>query len=132
MDMKDTMMPLARWLTRPEFKERYIAERSLCSCFFTEDRCSYLPVYRMARRLAVQTRHGDVNEGSGHRRMIQAEHYFVCIFNKCWHGCISREPRNLLDSDVHHAARRILLKPAQTWEMLPWKTMTTSCDGCEN
>lgn len=23
MDMKDTMMPLAKWLTRKEFKERY-------------------------------------------------------------------------------------------------------------
>ncbi|KAF6810252.1 hypothetical protein CSOJ01_06443 [Colletotrichum sojae] len=27
MDMKDTMMPLARWLTRKEFKERYTAEK---------------------------------------------------------------------------------------------------------
>ena len=23
MDMKDTMLPLAKWLTRPEFKARY-------------------------------------------------------------------------------------------------------------
>nr|XP_036580838.1 uncharacterized protein CTRU02_09231 [Colletotrichum truncatum]KAF6788910.1 hypothetical protein CTRU02_09231 [Colletotrichum truncatum] len=27
MDMKDTMMPLARWLTRKEFKERYTEEK---------------------------------------------------------------------------------------------------------
>lgn len=35
MDMKDTMMPLAKWLTRPEFKERYGAdEKPLQLLFF--------------------------------------------------------------------------------------------------
>ncbi|KAI1772717.1 U3-containing 90S pre-ribosomal complex subunit-domain containing protein [Hypoxylon cercidicola] len=35
MDMKDTMLPLARWLARPEFKERYIdAEKPLQLLFF--------------------------------------------------------------------------------------------------
>lgn len=27
MDMKETMLPLARWLTRKEFKERYADEK---------------------------------------------------------------------------------------------------------
>lgn len=35
MDMKDTMMPLARWLTRKEFKERYaVEEKPLDLLFF--------------------------------------------------------------------------------------------------
>ncbi|KAI1427159.1 U3-containing 90S pre-ribosomal complex subunit-domain containing protein [Xylaria sp. FL1777] len=35
MDMKETMMPLARWLCRPEFKERYIdPERPLQLLFY--------------------------------------------------------------------------------------------------
>ncbi|KKY34959.1 hypothetical protein UCDDA912_g05049 [Diaporthe ampelina] len=34
MDMKDTMMPLARWLTRKEFKERYAAEEKPLDLLF--------------------------------------------------------------------------------------------------
>lgn len=34
MDMKDTMMPLARFLTRPEFKERYRAEKKPLALLF--------------------------------------------------------------------------------------------------
>lgn len=34
MDMKDTMMPLARWLTRAEFKERYAAEEKPLDLLF--------------------------------------------------------------------------------------------------
>lgn len=34
MDMKDTMMPLARWLTRQEFKERYAAEEKPLDLLF--------------------------------------------------------------------------------------------------
>lgn len=35
MDMKDTMMPLAKWLTREEFKERYSnPDKSLDLLFF--------------------------------------------------------------------------------------------------
>ncbi|KAK8917501.1 Protein CMS1 [Metarhizium anisopliae] len=34
MDMKDTMMPLARFLTRPEFKERYGAEKKPLALLF--------------------------------------------------------------------------------------------------
>ncbi|KAI4870299.1 U3-containing 90S pre-ribosomal complex subunit-domain containing protein [Hypoxylon rubiginosum] len=35
MDMKDTMMPLARWMARPEFKERYVdTEKPLQLLFF--------------------------------------------------------------------------------------------------
>lgn len=34
MDMKDTMMPLARWLTRNEFKERYAAEEKPLDLLF--------------------------------------------------------------------------------------------------
>ncbi|KAI1323954.1 U3-containing 90S pre-ribosomal complex subunit-domain containing protein [Xylariaceae sp. FL0255] len=35
MDMKDTMIPLMRWLSRPEFKERYMdAERPLQLLFY--------------------------------------------------------------------------------------------------
>jgi len=34
MDMKDTMMPLAQWLTRPEFKERYGAEEKPLQLLF--------------------------------------------------------------------------------------------------
>lgn len=34
MDMKDTMMPLARWLTRQEFKDRYAAEEKPLDLLF--------------------------------------------------------------------------------------------------
>ncbi|ROT41728.1 hypothetical protein SODALDRAFT_343571 [Sodiomyces alkalinus F11] len=34
MDMKDTMLPLARWLTRKEFKERYAAEKKPLALLF--------------------------------------------------------------------------------------------------
>lgn len=34
MDMKDTMMPLARWLTRSEFKGRYAAEEKPLDLLF--------------------------------------------------------------------------------------------------
>lgn len=34
MDMKDTMMPLARWLTRTEFKERHAAEEKPLDLLF--------------------------------------------------------------------------------------------------
>lgn len=34
MDMKDTMLPLARWLTRKEFKERYTAEEGPLALLF--------------------------------------------------------------------------------------------------
>jgi protein CMS1 len=34
MDMKDTMMPLAKWLTRPEFKARYGAEEKPLQLLF--------------------------------------------------------------------------------------------------
>lgn len=35
MDMKDTMMPLAHWLTRKEFKDRYTdPERHLDLIFY--------------------------------------------------------------------------------------------------
>jgi protein CMS1 len=34
MDMKDTMMPLARFLTRSEFKERYGAEKKPLALLF--------------------------------------------------------------------------------------------------
>lgn len=34
MDMKDTMMPLAQWLSRKEFKDRYAAERNSIEVLF--------------------------------------------------------------------------------------------------
>jgi protein CMS1 len=34
MDMKDTMMPLAQFLTRKEFKERYVDEEKPLSLLF--------------------------------------------------------------------------------------------------
>jgi protein CMS1 len=34
LDMKDTMLPLARWLTRPELKERYAAEEKPLDLLF--------------------------------------------------------------------------------------------------
>lgn len=34
MDMKDTMMPLARFLTRPEFKDKYTAEEKPLDLLF--------------------------------------------------------------------------------------------------
>lgn len=34
MDMKDTMMPLARFLTRSEFKERYCDEKKPLALLF--------------------------------------------------------------------------------------------------
>lgn len=35
LDMKDTMMPLSKWLTRNEFKERYLErEKHLDLLFF--------------------------------------------------------------------------------------------------
>jgi protein CMS1 len=34
MDMKDTMMPLARFLARKEFKEKYAAEEKPLSLLF--------------------------------------------------------------------------------------------------
>ena len=35
LDMKDTMMPLASWLSRPEFKERYTdSEKPLHLLFY--------------------------------------------------------------------------------------------------
>ncbi|GKT66555.1 replication regulator [Colletotrichum tofieldiae] len=34
MDMKDTMLPLARWLTRQEFKERYVDDKKHLDLLF--------------------------------------------------------------------------------------------------
>lgn len=34
MDMKDTMMPLAKWLSRQEFKDRYAAEEKPLELLF--------------------------------------------------------------------------------------------------
>lgn len=34
MDMKDTMLPLARFLTRQEFKDRYAADEKTISLLF--------------------------------------------------------------------------------------------------
>jgi len=34
MDMKDTMMPLARWLARKEFMERYVSEEEPLALVF--------------------------------------------------------------------------------------------------
>lgn len=34
MDMKDTMLPLAQWLSRKEFKDRYAAERNPIELLF--------------------------------------------------------------------------------------------------
>jgi protein CMS1 len=34
MDMGDTMLPLARWLSRKEFKERYTAEKKALALLF--------------------------------------------------------------------------------------------------
>lgn len=34
MDMKDTMMPLAQWLSRKELKDRYAAERNSIEVLF--------------------------------------------------------------------------------------------------
>lgn len=34
MDMKDTMLPLAKWLSRKEFKDRYAAERNPIELLF--------------------------------------------------------------------------------------------------
>lgn len=34
MDMKDTMMPLAKWLTRNELKEKYVDEKKHLELLF--------------------------------------------------------------------------------------------------
>lgn len=34
MDMKDTMMPLAKWLSRKEFKDKYAAETNPLELLF--------------------------------------------------------------------------------------------------
>jgi len=34
MDMKDTMIPLAKWLARKEFKERYLSEEKHVDLLF--------------------------------------------------------------------------------------------------
>ena len=34
MDMKDTMIPLAKWLSRAEFKDRYTAEEDQVELLF--------------------------------------------------------------------------------------------------
>lgn len=34
MDMKETMLPLAQWLTRNEFKDRYVDEKKPLALLF--------------------------------------------------------------------------------------------------
>jgi protein CMS1 len=34
MDMKETALPLARWLSRPEFKERYVDDETRLDLLF--------------------------------------------------------------------------------------------------